>query len=61
MLLRVGELISYNKILAVLKIQDGGGARGHNPRLKVNLKVKYVFSANKSRNKCNTFFSCNFD
>ena len=28
MFLRVGELIRYNNILAVLKIQDGGGSRG---------------------------------
>ena len=28
---------------------------------KVNLKVKYDFSRNKARNKCNTSFLCDFD
>ena len=38
----------------------GGGWFGE---LKVNLKVKWDFSTNTSKNKtkCNTFFSCNFD
>ena len=26
-----------------------------------NFKVKYDFSTNKARNKCNTSFSCDFD
>ena len=37
MFLRVGELISYNKILELSKIFDGGGQK---LRSKVNLKVK---------------------
>ena len=30
-------------------------------RSKVNLKVKYDFSRNVARNKCNTSFLCDFD
>ena len=30
-------------------------------RSKVNLKVKYDFSRNETRNKCNTSFPCDFD
>ena len=30
-------------------------------RSKVNLKVKYDFSRNEARNKCNTSFLCDFD
>ena len=30
-------------------------------RSKVNLKVKYDFSRNEARNKCNTSFPCDFD
>ena len=30
-------------------------------RSKVNFKVKYAFSTNEARNKCNTSFSCDFD
>ena len=56
MILRVGELISYNNILARSKIQNGGGARRQNPRSKVNLKEDYDFPTNKSRIRCNTFF-----
>ena len=34
---------------------------GVNSRSKLNFKVKYDFSTNKGRNKCNTSFLCNFD
>ena len=30
-------------------------------RSKVNLKVKYDFSRNEARNKCNSSFLCDFD
>ena len=30
-------------------------------RSKVNFKVKYFFSTNEARNKCNTSYSCDFD
>ena len=30
-------------------------------RSKVNLKVKYDFSKNEARNKCNTSIPCDFD
>ena len=36
MFLRVGELFSYNNILELSKIYDGGGTRGQKPRSKVN-------------------------
>ena len=43
MFLRVGELIIYNNIQALLKIYDDGVTRGQNLRLKGKLKVKYIF------------------
>ena len=30
-------------------------------RANINLKVKYDFSRNKARNKCNTSFPCDFE
>ena len=30
-------------------------------RSKVNFKVKYAFSSNEARKKCNTSFLCDFD
>ena len=30
-------------------------------RSKINLKVKYDFSSNEARNKCNTSFQCDLD
>ena len=41
MFLRVGELISYNNILALSK--NGVGTIGENPKSKVNFKVKFDF------------------
>ena len=32
-----------------------------NSRSKVNFKVKYDFSTNEAKNKCNPSFSCDFD
>ena len=39
----------------------GVGGRGGMEKSKIMAKVKYDFSTNKGRNKCNTFFSSNFD
>ena len=54
MFLRVGELISHNKldnILALPKIYDGSGTRGQKQRSKINLKVSFM-------RKNNTLSSC---
>ena len=39
----------------------GGGGRGGMAKFKIMAKVKYDFSTNKGRNKCNTSFSSNVD
>ena len=54
--LRVGELIIYNNILALSKIQDVGWNIAQNPRSKAKLKVKLDFSTNKGRTSVILFF-----
>ena len=39
----------------------GGFFEGKNKMAVRHFKVKYGFSTNKSRNKCNTQFPCDFD
>ena len=41
-----------------MEVGLGGGGMA---KSKIMAKVKYDFSTNKGRNKCNTSFSCNFD
>ena len=39
----------------------GGGGGGYMAKSKIMAKVKYDFSTNKGRNKCNTSFLSNFE
>ena len=50
-------LLNSNPTSASLKILDSF----LNSRSKFNYKVKYDFSTNEARNKCNTSILCDFD
>ena len=53
MFLGVGELISYDNILVLSKICDGGGTRGQRPRSKVDLRINKIFQQIKVGNEMN--------
>ena len=59
--LALSDVLSRNQPGVTLAPLGGGFFMGKNKMAAIYIKVRYDFSKNEARNKCNTTFSCDFD